>query len=111
MFSDSDTDPSRSSASSSTVAIVSVAVPPVPTLTVRDPVLTPKSPSAVTVTLTVSGADGAGDANSVKVASWPSSPLVAPLMFTSGRTASVTVKRIGIVVEPAPLSVAVNSNS
>ena len=34
--------------------------------------------------LTVSGANGAGAATSVNVTSWPSSPLVVPLMFTSG---------------------------
>ena len=61
-----------------------MALPPVAMVTVREPVVAPKSPTAVTVTLTVSVSDGAGVAVSVKVTSWPSSPPVVALMFTSG---------------------------
>ena len=64
--------------------MVTVAPPEVWIVTLCEPVVTPKSPLAVTVTLTASGAAGAGAASRVKVTSWPSSPLVAPLMFTSG---------------------------
>ena len=66
------TEPSGSSASSSLVDTVTVAVPLVGTATVREPVEAPKSPSWATVTLTWSGAAGAGSAVIVKLAAAPS---------------------------------------
>ena len=65
-------EPSFSSALSSTVPTVTAALPLVGTVTVRAPVAAPKSPSWPTVKSTVSGADGAGTAETVKTASPPS---------------------------------------
>ena len=42
------------------VPTVTVALPLVGMVTVREPVVAPKSPTWLTVTVTVSGADGAG---------------------------------------------------
>ena len=96
------TEPLGSSASSSVVPSVSVALPLVGIVTVREPVVTPKSPPAVTVTLTVSGADGAGVAESVKVTFPPSSPPAVPLMFTSGAGGSSLSATLTLAVPPAP---------
>ncbi|MYL09796.1 MAG: hypothetical protein F4015_10080 [Acidimicrobiia bacterium] len=107
------TEPSDSSASSSDVATVSVAVPTVPTVTVCGPVETPKSPLWATVTSTDSDCAGAGLADTVNTASPPSvtPPPEVTLISGGAGTASVTVKRIGTFVVPAPLSVTVSSNS
>ena len=80
------TEPSGSSTSSSEVETVTVALPPVPTLTVRVPVGAPKSPDCATVTLTVSGAVGAGLADTVNEASPPSVIPLPAVTLTSGTT-------------------------
>ena len=82
--SDSVTEPSGSSASSSVVAMVSVALPEVGIVTVCDPVLTPKSPPAATVTGTARSDAGAGVAVRVNVTFSPSLPPCDAVMFTSG---------------------------
>ena len=78
------TDPSASSALSLTVATDSVAVPVVGTVTVREPGDTPKSPAAVTATVTSNPADGAGTAVTVNTASPPSVTPAPAVMLTSG---------------------------
>ena len=83
-FSDSVTEPSGSSASSSVVAMVSVALPAAGIVTVCDPVLTPKSPLAATVTSTARSDVGAGAAVRVNVTFSPSLPPRDAVMFTSG---------------------------
>ena len=69
--------------SSSVVLIVTVALPLVGMLTVWAPVVAPKSPSWVTVTLTDSASLGAGVAVTVNVASPPSvTPLPAVTLIS-----------------------------
>jgi len=63
---------------------VSVAVPEVPIVTVREPVVTPKLPDAVTFTVTVSTVDGAGEADSVNDAELPSVTAEPATTLTTG---------------------------
>jgi len=63
---------------------VSVAEPVVGIVTVRDPVVTPKLPEAVTFTVTVSAADGAGEADTVNDAEPPSVTPEPAAMLTTG---------------------------
>ena len=65
-------DPSVSSELSLLVPTVTVTLPLVGIVTIREPVVAPKSPVWDTVTLTDNGADGAGLAETVNVASAPS---------------------------------------
>ena len=80
------TDPPTSSVSSSDVDTVTVTLPVVGTVTVREPVETPKSPVWATVTLTDNGADGAGLAATVKLAFAPSVTPAPAATLTSGVT-------------------------
>jgi len=66
------------------VATVSVAEPVVGIVTVREPVVTPKLPDAVTFTVTVSAADGAGEADTVNDAELPSVTPEPATMLTTG---------------------------
>jgi len=66
------------------VATVSVAEPLVGIVTVREPVVTPKLPEAVTFTVTVSAADGAGEADTVNDAELPSVTSLPAAMLTVG---------------------------
>ena len=69
---------------SSVVPTVTVALPDVGMLTVREPVLAPKSPTWPTVTLTVSSALGAGLAVTVNWASPPSVTSLPAMTLISG---------------------------
>jgi len=66
------------------VATVSVAEPLVEIVTVRDPVVTPKLPEAVTFTVTVRSAVGAGEADTVNEALLPSVTALPAAMLTVG---------------------------
>jgi len=78
------TEPSTSSVLSPVVEIVSVAEPVVGIVTVREPVVTPKLPEAVTFTVTVAAADGAGEADNVNDAELPSVTAEPATMLTTG---------------------------
>ena len=78
------TEPLASSTLSFVVAIVSVALPLVGMVTVRDPVVTPKSPVWLTAIVTDSAAWGAGLAVKVKTALPPSVMSSPAVMLTSG---------------------------
>ena len=80
---------------------------------VRAPVVTPKSPAAETVALTVNAADGAGVAVIVKLTLSPSLPPAELVMFTCGVTTLgssfliVTVCEPGLPLEYEPYSLVV----
>ncbi len=78
------TEPSVSSVESSLVEIVNVTLPLVGIVTVREPVLAPKSPLWLTVTLTGRSADGDGLAVTVNSTLPPSVTLAPALMLTTG---------------------------
>jgi len=86
------TDPLGSSALSLTVASRTVAVPVVPMVTVRCPASpgASQSPSCVTVTVTASGAVGAGLAATMNCTSAPSVPPADATTDTCGTAAMVS---------------------
>ena len=63
---------------------VSEALPAVGIVTVRVPVVTPKSPDCATLAVTSNGLVGAGDADTVNTASPPSEMSVPGVMLTAG---------------------------
>ena len=83
------------------VETVSVALPLVGTVTVREPVVAPYSPSWLTVTLTVRSASGAGLALTVKDAVPPSVTPLPAVTLTSGPAAS-SLSRTLTEAEPLP---------
>ena len=90
------TNPSGSSASSSDVETVTVALPLVGMVTVREPVAAPNLPHWSTVSLTVSGCDGAGSADTVNEASPPSVTPLPAVTLTTGPPHGGTLSRHAI---------------
>ena len=86
-------EPSGSSVLSSVVAMVWLTLPLVRIVIVLVPLAAPKSPLCITVTLTASGAVGAGSAVTVNIAVPPSvipEPAVTLIVGSAGASSSVT---------------------
>ena len=93
-------DPLSSSALSFVVGTENVTLPEVGTVTVRDPVVAPKSPTALIFTPTSKPADGAGLADTVNTASVPSVTSLPPEIDTTGSGSPESSFSISTLTEP-----------